>query len=125
MPQMAPEELGRYLKSLRNAVGLTLRQVQEATAGIVKNSYLSQIENGDIRRPSPDILYELANVYGVSYRDLLERTGHRVPADAEDMEDRPVAGLPLQAIADLDESDREELINFIGYLQTRKRRGRT
>ncbi|MDP8928032.1 MAG: helix-turn-helix domain-containing protein, partial [Actinomycetota bacterium] len=104
---MTPEELGRYLKSLRNATGLSLRQVEEKTGGIVKNSYLSQIENGDIHRPSPDILYELASVYGVSYRELLERAGHRVLNDDVTASERPVAGLPLRAIADLDESDRE------------------
>ena len=109
---------------LRSAAGFTLRQVEEKTGGVVKNSYLSQIENGDINRPSPDILYELAGVYGVSYLELLERAGHRVPVEEVPTRERSVAGLPLHAIADLDERDREELINFIGYLQARKRRGK-
>lgn len=122
---MTPEELGHYLRSLRSAAGLTLRQVEQKTGSAVKNSYLSQIENGDINRPSPDILYELAEVYGVSYRLLLERAGHRVPTEEVPARERSMAGLPLHAIAELDERDREELINFIGYLQTRKKRSKT
>lgn len=125
MPPMTSDDFGRYLKSLRGAAGLTLRQVEQKTGGVVKNSYLSQIENGDINRPSPDILYELAGVYGVSYRELLERAGHRVPSEDVDERDRSVAGLPLRALADLDEGDREELLNFIGYLQSRKKRDRS
>lgn len=126
MTRMSSEEFGRYLASLRRAAGgLTLRQVEEKTGGVVKNSYLSQIENGDINRPSPDILYELAEVYGVSYRELLERAGHRVPVEEVPERKRAVAGLPLHAIAELDERDREELIDFIGFLHTRRKRDKT
>lgn len=117
-----PKWFGQYLKDLRNALGLTLREVEEKTNGEVKNSYLSQIENGDITRPSPDILYELADVYGVSYKELLTKAGHRVPEDDVPPKDRALGGLPLRALRELDERDREELLQFLAYLRSRKKR---
>jgi transcriptional regulator with XRE-family HTH domain len=74
-----PEEFGAHLRGVRELAGLTLRDVEQRTNQVVKNGYLSQIENGLIGRPSPGILYEIAQVYQVSYRDLLMMVGHRVP----------------------------------------------
>jgi transcriptional regulator with XRE-family HTH domain len=118
---MDPKAFGAYLKAVREAAGLTLRQVEEQTDRVVKNAYLSQIESGAINRPSPGILYELAQVYGVSYRELLVRAGHRVP-DADVKPDRQaLAGLPLRAFAQLDDEDRQALIEYAAFLRQRKK----
>jgi transcriptional regulator with XRE-family HTH domain len=118
---MDPKAFGAYLKAVREAAGLTLRQVEEQTDRVVKNAYLSQIESGVINRPSPGILYELAQVYGVSYRELLVRAGHRVP-DADVKPDRQaLAGLPLRAFAQLDDEDRQALIEYAAFLRQRKK----
>jgi HTH-type transcriptional regulator, competence development regulator len=118
---MDPKAFGAYLKAVREAAGLTLRQVEEQTDRVVKNAYLSQIESGAINRPSPGILYELAQVYGVSYRELLVRAGHRVP-DADVKPDRQaLAGLPLRAFAQLDDEDRQSLIEYAAFLRQRKK----
>lgn len=68
--------LGPHLARLRKAAGLTLRQVEEATEKEVSNAYLSQLENNKIRKPSPNILYALAQVYKVPYEDLMARAGY-------------------------------------------------
>ena len=115
------EELGAHLERVRKAVGLTLREVEERTKNVVKNGYLSQIEKGAITRPSPAILYELAQVYDIAYRDLLIRAGHRVPEDEIDPDRLAIAGLPLQAIAELDEEDRQTLLEYVAFLRQRKK----
>jgi transcriptional regulator with XRE-family HTH domain len=119
--QTNPEEFGAYLKTVREALGLTLREVEDKTNRTVKNGYLSQIEKGLINRPSPGILYELAQAYGVSYRELLVRAGHRVPDEQVSPEHRALADLPLRAFEDLDEEDRQTLLEYAAFLRQRKK----
>jgi HTH-type transcriptional regulator, competence development regulator len=116
-----PAELGAYLKDLRDAAGLTLRDVEEQTGGVVKNGYLSQIEKGIINKPSPGILFELAEVLGVSYRVLLIYAGHRVPEEQVTPDQRAIADLPLRAFAELDAEDRQALIEYAAFLRQRKK----
>jgi HTH-type transcriptional regulator, competence development regulator len=119
--QKTPAELGTYLKDLRDAAGLTLRDVEEQTGGAVKNGYLSQIEKGLINKPSPGILFELAEVLGVSYRLLLIYAGHRVPEEQVTPDQRAIADLPLRAFAELDAEDRQALIEYAAFLRQRKK----
>ena len=53
MPDKTEERgvLGQFLWDIRNARGLKLRQVEEACD--VSNAYLSQLETGKIKQPSP------------------------------------------------------------------------
>ena len=60
-------ELGGLLADLRAARRLSLRQVEEATDQAVSNAYLSQLETGKIRKPSPHVFNSLAAVYAVPY----------------------------------------------------------
>ena len=50
--------LGAELRRIRKAREATLRGVEEATG--ISNAYLSQLENGRIAKPSPNILYKLS-----------------------------------------------------------------
>jgi transcriptional regulator with XRE-family HTH domain len=118
---MAPADLGAYLKSIRDAAGLTLRDVEERTGGVVKNGYLSQIEKGAINRPSPGILYELAEAYGISYGMLLQRAGHRVPEADVPPDQQAIPDLPLRAFAELDAEDRKALVEYAAFLRQRKK----
>jgi hypothetical protein len=52
---------GEYFKKLRVTSGLTLRQTEDATG--ISNSYLSQFENGKIRKPSHHVITTLLNWY--------------------------------------------------------------
>lgn len=117
---MDPVAFGRYLKTQRQAVGLTLRQVEEKTGRAVKNGYLSQIEGGAIRRPSPGILYELSRAYGTDYRDLLIRAGHHVPENQVPEDRRAIAGLPLHAFEDLTADERQQLVEYAAFLRQRR-----
>jgi HTH-type transcriptional regulator, competence development regulator len=117
--EMTSEEFGLHIKAVREALGLTLRDVEERTDRIVKNGYLSQIEKGLIRRPSPAILYQLAQAYKVSYQELLIQVGHRVPDEAGATQLPP--GLPLDLVGDLTEEERKDLLEYVAYIRHRRK----
>jgi len=48
-------------KELRIKRGLTLREVETATG--ISNAYLSQLENGKIKKPSFEVVQKLNNLY--------------------------------------------------------------
>lgn len=66
------ETLGDYLKEQRVAAQLTLRQLAEQAG--VSNPYLSQIERG-LRRPSAEVLQQLAKALRISAEQLYLRAG--------------------------------------------------
>ena len=68
----AVEDLGVYLREQRREARLSLRQLA-AQAG-VSNPYLSQIERG-LRKPSADVLKELAKALRISAETLYVRAG--------------------------------------------------
>ena len=106
--------LSQYLSDLRAAKGLKLRQVEEATGREVSNAYLSQIENGKIKKPSPNVLYSLASVYGVSYETLMEKAGYIVPSGKGKK-------VPKRSIDDLTPEEEEELLKYLAFYRARKR----
>lgn len=122
MSSMVAKPLGEYLHATRTAAGFTLRDVERLTGGQIKNGYLSQIENGIIQRPSPDVLYELSKVYGLDYSSLLRRAGHRVPKASVPSKRRHLDGLPLSALQGLDEEDQQALLEYVAFLKQRKKR---
>lgn len=65
------------LKERREALGLTLRDVERATKGRVSNAYLSQIENGKIGNPSLGVAIEIAATYGIPVETLIEWLGQK------------------------------------------------
>jgi HTH-type transcriptional regulator, competence development regulator len=60
---------------------LTLRAVEQATE--VSNAYLSQLESGKIKQPSPIVLYKLSQLYGVSYADAMRFAGYPLPDNSK------------------------------------------
>jgi transcriptional regulator with XRE-family HTH domain len=68
----AVEDLGEYLREQRREARLSLRQLAEQAG--VSNPYLSQIERG-LRRPSAEVLKELAKALRISAETLYVRAG--------------------------------------------------
>ena len=66
------ENLGDYLKEQRLGAQLTLRQLAEQAG--VSNPYLSQIERG-LRRPSAEVLQQIAKALRISAEQLYLRAG--------------------------------------------------
>lgn len=118
--QTAKQPLGSYLKAARQGLGLSLRAVEDRTHKAVTNGYLSQIESGTTTKPSPNVLYHLAEAYGLDYGDLLVRAGHRIPNSAETAQKGIVAGFPMDAIGDLTEAERSDLLSYIAYIRSKR-----
>lgn len=72
------ESLGDYLKEQRTASSLSLRQLAEQAG--VSNPYLSQIERG-LRKPSADVLQQIAKALRISAEQLYVRAGILDPDD--------------------------------------------
>lgn len=106
------------LADLRRAKGLSLRDVEEATGRAVSNAYLSQLENGKIQKPSPNVLHSLSSVYLVPYETLMEKAGYLLPPGGE-----PGGGrrrrLAAFAIDDLTAEEEEELLKYLAFLRSR------
>jgi transcriptional regulator with XRE-family HTH domain len=66
------ESLGEFLKSQRVDAELSLRQLADRAG--VSNPYLSQIERG-LRRPSADVLQQIAKGLRISAEQLYLRAG--------------------------------------------------
>lgn len=110
-------ELGAVLADLRTAKGMSLREVEEATGKTVSNAYLSQLETGKIRKPSPNILHSLSGVYAVPYEALMERAGYLLPTEAKQTGRR--RRLAAFAIDDLTAEEEEELLKYLAFLRSR------
>jgi len=113
----SPAQLGAVLADLRAARRLSLREVEEATGKAVSNAYLSQLEHGKIKRPSPNVLHSLADVYAVPYEALMEKAGYLLPS--QDGGGRR-ARLAAFAIDNLTAEEEEELLKYLAFLRSRK-----
>jgi transcriptional regulator with XRE-family HTH domain len=89
MSKLPLPDLGAYLREQRESAQLSLRQLADL-AGI-SNPYLSQIERG-LKRPSAEILQQIAKGLKVSAESLYVRAGfldervlHDDPAAARDV----------------------------------------
>ena len=82
-PVLAPvKDLGAFIRDQRTSAKISLRGLA-AKAG-VSNPYLSQVERG-LRRPSADILAQIASGLSISVESLLARAGILETADAPDV----------------------------------------
>jgi HTH-type transcriptional regulator, competence development regulator len=115
--------LGQYLASIRTDRDLSQRQVEKATNKVVSNAYLSQIENDQIKKPSPNILHALARLYAVSYEDLMERAGFVVPSRSRARTVKPHDRGLAFAGHNLTSDEERELVQYLGYLRSRKKSG--
>jgi transcriptional regulator with XRE-family HTH domain len=112
-----PSELGALLADLRKAKRLSLREVEEATGKTISNAYLSQLENGKIKKPSPNVLHRLAEVYVVPYEALMEKAGYLLPSEDEGGRRKRLAAF---AIDDLTAEEEEELLKYLAFIRSRK-----
>jgi len=113
-----PSELGSVLSDLRKAKGFSLREVEQATGNSVSNAYLSQLENGKIKKPSPNVLHSLAEVYVVPYETLMEKAGYLLPSEGKHPGRR--RRLAVFAIDDLTAEEEEELLKYLAFLRSRR-----
>lgn len=112
--------LGLFLRKARQDVGMSLRDVEEATSKEVSNGYLSQLESGKITKPSPHILYSLSTVLGVDYETLMQRAGYILPR-AQRRANAKHGRAATFAIDNLTAEEENKLLEYLTFLRSKKR----
>ena len=112
--------LGQYLAFIRTDRKMTLREVEEATNRQVSNAYLSQIENDRIRSPSPNILHCLAEIYAISFENLMDKAGYLMPS-TQRSEDHRHGRVATFAEYNLTPDEESQLLEYLQFLRTRRR----
>lgn len=112
-------QLGDYIRHRRGVVGLSLRQLEEATG--IERGALSRIENGS-RQPSPELLQRIAEALRVDYEDLYAVSGISLPEKLPELD----AYLRTRYRDELTATDRRSLERFFDELRRKKggKRGR-
>lgn len=113
-------KLGQYLKTIREAKALSLRQV-EGQSGI-SNAFVSQMESGKVKQPSPIILYKLAELYGVPYESLMELAGYPLPS-APTLDPRSASAV-FRRFGEITPAEETELLDYLTFVRSRARKGR-
>jgi transcriptional regulator with XRE-family HTH domain len=134
-PGQSGQKLASFLRALRMARRLTLRQV-ERTAD-VSNAYLSQVEQGKIAQPSPHILQKLASCYGVAAEELMAKAGYiaeplraspgLAPAAAGNRRGGAVRspikrqGVIHSALGDVTREEEHDLLQYLAFIRSRNK----
>lgn len=113
------ENYGEYIKALRESKGLTLREVEKQTE--VSNAYLSQLESGKIKQPSPTMLYKLAELYGVKYEVLMEKVGYPVPRTNTSVKSRKSEEAVLHRVGVISKEEEMELLEYLKFIRGRRK----
>jgi transcriptional regulator with XRE-family HTH domain len=107
--------VGEYLAEQRRHAQLSLRQLSDLAG--VSNPYLSQIERG-LRKPSADVLQQLAKALRISAETLYVRAGILDPDDSSDGADgaRRATGVIDAILLDpaLNERQKRVLVDVYG-----------
>ncbi len=77
-------DIGSFIRDLRENAQVSVRQLAERSG--VSNPYLSQVERG-LRKPSADVLNQIAKALRVSAEVLYVRAGILEPSDKSQVRD--------------------------------------
>ncbi len=112
---------------LASSFGTVLRQAREvrelsavdaARAAGISAAYLSKLENGAVKKPSPHVLLQLSEALTVPYAELMRLSGYRVPGQ-HDQSAADTVGAAL--FADITVDEREELLEYLAWYRARQR----
>jgi transcriptional regulator with XRE-family HTH domain len=88
----AAQDIGSFIRSQREAAQVSVRQLAEKAG--VSNPYLSQIERG-LRKPSADVLNQIAKALRVSAEVLYIRAGILEPSDTNEVRDAIITDIAI------------------------------
>ena len=108
-------DLGSFIRDRRRDARLSLRKMSEL-AGI-SNPYLSQIERG-LRKPSAEILQQIANALRISAESLYVRAGF-----LEQRDDAPNLEAEIQRDPTLSERQKQALLEIYRSFQREEGNG--
>jgi HTH-type transcriptional regulator, competence development regulator len=109
---MSAKELGARLQQVRDVRSRSLRDVAES-AGI-SASYLQKLERGDVKSPSPNVLYAVAQELKIPYSELMKLAGYVVPRGGQGR--TPMPGNVLAHALSSEELTDEESSALAEYL---------
>lgn len=112
------ENYGGYFKALRESKGMTLREVERKTE--VSNAYLSQLESGKIKQPSPLTLHKLSETYEVGYETLMEKVGYPVPERLPRKQEEDKSSIAYR-VGNITNDEEVELLNYLKFMRSRKK----
>jgi transcriptional regulator with XRE-family HTH domain len=113
------QSIGTILKAARLNINLKLLDVEKATG--ISNSYLSQLENNKIKSPSISILSKLSGIYRVPLKILLVSANLIDETKDGELERNFNFAQKLAFRAeDLTEEERNQLLNYLEFLKTKK-----
>ena len=104
-------DLGEFIRNQREGARLSLRGLSIRTG--ISNPYLSQIERG-LRKPSAEILQQIARGLAISAETLYERAGILDPREGDDLPDVVTA---ISRATDLDDQAKQALIGVYQSLR--------
>jgi len=107
---IAAQDIGSFIRSQREAAQVSVRQLAEKAG--VSNPYLSQIERG-LRKPSAEVLNQIAKALRVSADVLYVRAGLLEPSEPSEVRDAIVMDTAIterqkQVLLDIYTSFREQ-----------------
>jgi transcriptional regulator with XRE-family HTH domain len=108
--------LGEFIAGQRRAARLSLRQLAAQTG--ISNPYLSQIERG-LRKPSAEVLQQLAKALRISAETLYVRAGILDP------DDHPATSVEMAVFADAAITERQKRVLIDVYTSFVKENSRS
>jgi len=88
----AAQDIGSFIRTQREAAQVSVRQLAEKAG--VSNPYLSQIERG-LRKPSADVLNQIAKALRVSAEVLYVRAGILEPSEPSEVRDAIISDVTI------------------------------
>lgn len=111
-------KLAEELKKLREYKGVSLREIERDTK--ISNAYLSQLERGEAKKPSPDILKRLANYYKVEYESLMKAAGYLKARSKQDTI-KPIAIQAALMSKELSDEENKLVVEYIKFLRSQRK----
>lgn len=119
---MSAEELGVRLRQVRELRGRSLRDA--ADSADISPTYLQKLERGQVKSPSPNVLYALAEQLGIPYSELMRLAGYVVPRGSQERTELPTSVLAhALSSEDLTEREAEELAKYLAWFRSQQRAG--
>lgn len=112
---MAPS-FGALLRQAREVRAMST--LDAARAAGISPAYMSKLENDAVKKPSPHVLHQLSEALTVPYAELMRLNGYRLPGKSIANSSETI-GAAL--FADLSDAEREELLEYLAWIRTRRR----
>lgn len=112
-----------FIKNTRKLSGKTLREIEHITG--ISNSYLSQLENGKIKNPSPIKIYKISQALEINYEKLMRMLGYPLTQQNDDVKGRKLKTRnkarisTSNALKDITPEEEVELLRYLGFIRSK------